>query len=593
MSKLAVPFNIELLSTDDNTLRGLRPVISQDIFDGMTKNFNENGLYSSTIFGKVGDERRKQRFAFIEIRLPIFHPVAHKAIVSLKRLYGDILNGKAYARWDSGINDFVAASPMDGETGYGFFIEHWEKIQHEQRPSDMRSENIALLEKYKKNKDALLPKRIVVLPAGLRDFEIQDNGKYAEEEVNGLYKRLMALASTIPKTLDPDDAYIYNATRVALQRTFNEIYELFESMIKGKKKLIQGKWASRKIYNGTRNVITSMSTTCTTIGDESNLGINDTIIGMYQFLKAVLPISKYLLRNGFLSKVFTGPSAPALLVDKLTLEQKTVNVKPEIYDSWMTDEGIEKVISLYGEESLRHKAIEINGHYLGLVYKGKGVYKVFQDIRDLPSGYSIDDVKPLTFIELMYISVARQANKYPIFVTRYPIGSAFSIYPSFIYLKTTTISEKRVELDDNWEPTDFTANQFPITGMPFVESLSPHPSKLKVLNADFDGDTASGTAVYSVDSIEEVRAKLDSRNFYVGTDGKINFSTATDTIDFVLANMTGDPEDVSTEAFNESASGISALDVPSMYKPITFPDVRNVFINTALMKDSAVLRDFL
>lgn len=544
MSKLAVPFNIELLSVDDNTLRGLRAVTSQDIFDGMTKNFNENGLYSTTIFSRVGDDRRKQKFAYIDIKLPIFHPVVHKALVSLKRIYGDIINGKAYAIWDKDKRDFVAASPMDGQTGYGFFIEHWTEIEHEQRPSDMRTENIALIEKYKKNNDAILPKRIIVLPAGLRDFEIQENGKYAEEEVNGFYKRLMALASTIPKTLDPEDAYLYNATRVALQRTFNDIYELFEQMIKGKKKLIQGKWASRKVFNGTRNVITSMSITSSKIGDPGNLTINDTIIGMYQFLKATLPVSKYLVRNGFLSKVFTGPSAPALLVDKKTLEQKMVTIKPDIYDTWMTDEGVEKVISLYGEESLRHKTLEIAGHYVGLVYKGKGVYKVFQDIRDLPEQYDIKDVHPITFAELMYISVAKESNKYPIFVTRYPIGSAFSIYPSMVYLKTTTITESRVELDDMWQPTDFTAYQYPITGLPFVESLSPHPSKLKVLNADFDGDTASGTVVYSNDSIDEIKQKLNSRNFYVGTDGKINFSTSTDTIGFVLANMTGDPEDV-------------------------------------------------
>lgn len=556
MSNLAVPFNIALLPVEDSVLAGLKPVTSSDIFDGMSKNFHEDGLYSTTIFGKVGDERRKRRFSYIDIRLPVFHPVIYKALVSLKKMYADIMAGKSYAVWSEEIKDFVASSPMDGETGYSFFLKYWDKIEFPRRPSDIREESIKLVEKYKKITKAVLPDKVIVLPAGMRDFEIQGDGRYSEEEINGFYKKLLYLAYSIPKNLDEEDIAIYDSKRIALQRTFNDIYDLYEAMVKGKKKLMLGKWASRKIFNGTRNVITSMSTASNSIGGESNLKFNDTIIGLYQFMKATLPVSIYKLKNGFLSKVFISPNAPALLVDKVTLRRVSVDVRPEVFDGWMTDEGIEKLISRFGESSLRHNKLEVAGHYLGLVYKDDKYFRFFQDITELPEGFDPGNVKPITFVELMYASVYVGANKYPLFVTRYPITSPHSIYPSRTYLKTTALSKILTPMDDNWIPIEGqTAHQYPITGAPFVQSMSPHPSKLASLGADFDGDTASGSICYSDEAIAEVNKLFQSRKFYIGTDGRMNFSTATDTIKFVLHNMTGDPEDkaLTLEQYSEGA----------------------------------------
>lgn len=552
MSEITIPFNISLLDTTPDTLKGLIPVTSQDIFDGLTKNFHNEGLYSTVIFGRVGDERRKRRVSYIDIKIPILHPMIYRALCTLKRMYGEILAGKTYAVWDTNINDFVKASALDGSTGYAFFMEHWRDIVFERRPSDIREELISLVQKFKDRPTTATPSKIIVSPAGYRDFQIQGDGRYSEEEVNTFYKKLLSLASTIPNVIDEETIAIYNSKRVALQKTFNDIYDLYESMIKGKKKLMMGKWASRKIYNGTRNVITSMSVSANELHSPGNLGFNDTVIGVYQFLKATLPVSKYNLRNGFLSKVFVGINSPAVLVNKETLKPELVDIRPEIYDGWMSEEGIERIINLYGEESLRHQELEISGRWVGLVYKGPGVFKIFQDIDELPDGFDRNDVYPLTFAELVYASIYQTSSKYPLFVTRYPIASPGSIYPSKTYIKTTIKAEERTELNDQWT-TDgsHTAWQWPIREMPFVESLSPHSSRLKNLEADFDGDTASGQIPYSDESITEIGNLFNSRRYYVGTDGQLKYSVMTDTVKFVLHNMCGKPTSVSTEGYRE------------------------------------------
>ena len=60
-------------------------------------------------------------------------------------------------------------------------------------------------------------------------------------------------------------------------------------------------------------------------------------------------------------------------------------------------------------------------------------------------------------------------------------------------------------------------------------------------NKDFDGDACSVIVAYSEEAIEEVKNKLNSRSFYVNTSGKISVSLATDTVDYLVQNVTGEP----------------------------------------------------
>jgi hypothetical protein len=50
---------------------------------------------------------------------------------------------------------------------------------------------------------------------------------------------------------------------------------------------------------------------------------------------------------------------------------------------------------------------------------------------------------------------------------------------------------------------------------------------------------ASGNIVYTEEAIQEVNKLLKSRMYYIGPNGKINFSASTDTVNYLLASMTG------------------------------------------------------
>lgn len=540
MKRLDIPFNIDLLFVDDKLTQVLRPVTTLDSFVGATKNFNPSGLFSNEIFGVPGTQSRSTRFSYIDIKVPVIHPTVCKALIKMRAFYKEIMSGKEFAKFDPTIGDFVKSDVVDGYTGFNFFCENLPKLKLVSNDSVSRQQTVALFEKYK-NKCTV--SKILVIPAGLRDMEIDENGRATSDEINELYFKLVAISNTINPSSAKASIESYNPQRMSLQNTFNEIYDYLSKMVEGKKNLMMGKWASRKVFNTTRNVITSMSTVSKTLGHERNVDFNSTLVGLYQCSKGMLPITIYRLKTGFLDSCFSTPGAPALLCDPKTKLSKRVMLKSETYAQWLSTEGLEKWLTYFKEETIRHDPILVEGNYLGLCYRGPdNTFALINGVDQLPNGRSESDCTPITMAELIYSAIYSIANNYSGYVTRYPITGIGSTYPSKVYLKTTVKFDERVELDPfTWEPKgkEFIAYQFPVLDSGFYNSLSPHGSRLKNLGADFDGDTCSFNIVYTDESIKECNNFYNSKRAYVGTDGRFINDSSIDTITYVLRNMTG------------------------------------------------------
>lgn len=538
MKSSNIPFNLDILHITPAITDTIRAVTSLDTYDGLTKNFHTEGLYSTLTFGTVGSEARSARYGYIDLKISVFHPTLYDALIKLKSLYGDIISSKEFALWDSEINDFVKSNALEGQTGFQFFVDHWEKIDYVQRPSVLREQNILMIEKYKK---IALTSKIIVMPAGFRDLEVDDTGRESSDEINALYYKLIAISNTINPSTVKVSPEAYNGQRASLQRTFVEIYDYILAIVEGKKNLFMGKWASRKVFNGTRNVITSMDTTSSFLNAPGNVTINQTDIGIYQCMKAMLPVARYQLKSGFLGKVFTDVGAPALLTNPKTLQSERVELKSDIYNSWMTNEGLDNYIGTFKEPSIRLNPIKVGGYYLGLLYKGPDdTFRLIHGIDELPEDRKKEDCVPLTMATLFYCSIYHIANKYPGYITRYPILGPGSIYPSHLHLKSTIKSEVRRELDQDWQPMegDRIAYEFP-TDSDFFNSLSPHSCRLSGLAADFDGDTSSCTVAYSDEAVKEVNEFFKSKIAYIGTNGNFIANLETDTVKYLLQNLTG------------------------------------------------------
>jgi len=488
MSALELPFNVEIFQPSPEQLNLMKPVTSTDYYENTKGDLHEEGLFSISIFGRVGDEMRDKRFSYIDIKTEVFHPILYNRLIRLKKLYQGILNGEQYAKWDEARKDFVPANELDGQTGFAFFCEHWRKIEFATNKSDIRDMRVKLVEKYR---DQALTSKILVIPAGLRDIEVDENGRTNVNEINALYLKLISISRVLPEHQGIKNDPAHNLARRLLQSTFNDIYDLLESMLSGKEGFFQAKWGARNVANSTRNVITAMDTSVKELGAINAPRFTDTIVGLWQLSKAVLPLTVHCLMKGYLSQVFAYGNRTARLVDPVSLKAELVDVSSDAYDRWNTVEGLEKVVSSYKELSLRNKPVTIDDRYLALIYapKDRPVFRIFSDIDELPEGFDRRDVRPINLMELIYLSGYRIWNDQVGTVTRYPVTNTGSCYPTTVYVKTTVVGEVRRELGEDWEflTTDETslAPEFPTyEPLAYQDSLVIPSTRLAGLGAD-------------------------------------------------------------------------------------------------------------
>lgn len=546
MRRTDIPANISIMQLNEQRLSTMRPVTALDMFDGTNIHFHEDGLFSTSIFGRVGSEERDTRFSFIRLNTTILHPIVFETLVKLKGLYLGIMSGKAYAIWDEKEKDFVSADQITGKTGYHFFMSHWKDIKHKETGSDIRELRKKLVNKYL---DVAETKYVLVIPAGLRDVQIDEGGRVREGEVNSFYRTLIAVSNSIG-TGEKADSPIFDNSRFSLQNAFNKLYEHIYNLVEGKGGFIQRKWGSRRVFNGTRNVITAMDTSSPVLGAPNSPKHKNTVIGLYQLTRNCLPFTKHKLLSGWLSKLFNPTDNTAFLINPKSLKKEAIKVDSELIDRWTSSAGMEKMLNYFADPDNRLKPIVIKDFYVGLIYrpKDKPVFRIFGDIDEFPvdnDAFSHDDVHPLTYCELIYLSAYMEWNTKPTFITRYPVTGIGSIYPSYPYVKTTIVGEMRWELNESWERKgqEFVALEYPLFDRPvFLDTITPHPSRLAGLGGDFDGDTSSANSAYVDDSIVEVEEFFTKRKAYVNAEGNFHASPIVESVERALVAMTGDVE---------------------------------------------------
>lgn len=534
--------DFEIMNITPALLKMLKPVKVLDIYDGGSDNFHEDGLFSTSIFGRVGDESRDLRFSYIHTSIDVLHPLVFRNVSKLKKFYADIIKGNAYAVFDDTMKDFAPSDAIDGETGYNFFLSYWDRIEFKRNDSKQRNARIDFIEKYK---DVAKTKDILVLPAGLRDLEVDPDGRDVEGEINEFYRKIISISNTLNTNTKVNDR-ITDSARLGIQNAFNSIYTYVIGLFKGKRGFILKKWAKRAIHNGTRAVLTAQIPTVDVLSDVTYPSWNDTVMGIAQLMKALLPVAVHRLMNFelVLESFPTGDSS-AYLVDKKTLKRSMVNIANKTTDKWTTQKGIEGLFDTFMDHEVRPSVIDIDGYYLGLIYRGPdGTFKIIYDIDDVDNYPWMDKkyVYPITWVEMIYLMGYKIWNGFPMVLSRYPISGSGSIYPSYVYVKTTVLYETRYEVDNEGKKIlENRAIAYPILNNPtFVDSEAVSPSRLAGLGADFDGDMVSGVVLYSEDSKKEITDYLNSAAAYIRPEGGLLNSPYVGPVERVIFNMTGD-----------------------------------------------------
>ena len=545
---MGLPINIELMDVDDFVRRHqCKQVTTMFIKESTSNEFHSQGLFSEDIFGQIGSTDRLINFGFIDLHTKVFHPTIYGHLLRLKALYGEIISGKTYAKFDKELKDFISCDENDeeGGTGYKFFIDNFKNIVFKKNASVTQNDKVDLINKYR---NICMIDKCLVMPAGLRDMNV-DDGKPASDSINKLYASLINYTQAMPSIGSESD--IFDGVRFAIQKKVNEIYDFIFEMIEGKYGFFQRKYGSRNLALGTRNVISPADMSGASPDDPQYLKCDEVKLPLFEACKMYQPLVIYNLKQLFFSDIFSQFSDKVSMIDPKTFDLVYQPISEDEKNKFLTTEGLEKILSLFRDKETRYNPVvcyneDDKPYYLYMVYDTKDTIRFVRSVSQLMNEfqekhipYKASCLRPMTYAELIYAATYRATMDKCAIVTRYPAMEIGSAVPCKAHLMSSNPS-RTVTVILAGGTDEMVLPEYPILGKPFNDSAVLHPSILKGLGADFDGDTVSVNGVLSKEANKEIYEHLDSIERFVHPNTSL-FPKHTDLIALTVFNLSRDP----------------------------------------------------
>lgn len=538
------PFNIQIMDVDDFIQRhSLLPVNSPNIFELGTRRFHPDGLFSEVIFGAVGSRDRLVRKGFIDLRTDVITPHLYKQILTLKSFYQDVLAGKAYAYFDEKEKDLVLSDEEDlnADTGFSFFVRMLPKIQFKRSDSIVRNNKIALIDKYR---ERLIIDKLIVLPAGIRDVRMDDD-YISPEEINKIYMAILSLREALPA--NKSEERLYDSIRYQIQQKLMEIYVYITTLIDGKHGFAQGKFAARRIQQGTRNVITALA--LTRVNDPlgpKGIRPDELMLPLFQAMKSCVPLMVNKLKSAFFDLIFSSQTNTIPLIDPDTKVLTYVDVDTATINKFTTADGINELINDYravekhwepASVPVKDAKGNIKNYWLYLVHDTGSVIRFFRNKDDMQDIYlrSMSEMDPT---KCQYLDLIPENLIKDVLIT---YDSAYAIYSKGnftnekldLVVRNATVAESfdsneniNVLIADNFD--DFIKTEGIKIGKYWVTS----PAQL-VSEYGFSGTEMTKSRIPALEllsfSNQYIRPMTWTEMFYVATDAATAGRTATAT----------------------------------------------------------------
>ena len=448
---------------------------------------NEDGLFSTTIFGELGTEERKTKFGYINLHGKFLQPIIYKVLVSLDSRIDNIISGTDFYTVDSKGN--LVEDGVKGQTGLDFLYNNIEKIKFKTSDSQVRKTKLRLIKGLKK--DEMFTDKWLVIPAFLRDYN--PAGSVVEvDECNDVYSKIIRLAGSLDET---SLSFIANNTKANLQKLLVKLYTDFTESLAHKKGIIRKSLMGKSVDYATRSVITAPKVNSKS-WDKIEIKFGYTGIPLSQLITLFYPFFvKYIedfikIHKEELSR-FKDENGKEIYIDNI---EEQFNTK-----------GIEKMLEGYIKN--------IEGRFKSLTVKDKAgnVYPIHIFSEQLKRNFTLTDI--------LYIAAVDICQDKHVFVTRYPVENFLNIYPSKIKILSTK-DTVGMQLPDRYladYPIIFP--DYPVRDETFVDSVRPSLLMLGALGADFDGDTVSVRGVFTKEANAEAESMINSKTMIIGQAG--------------------------------------------------------------------------
>ncbi len=210
--------------------------------------FDKNGLWSETIFGLNGSNERRTKFGYVDLKTKIIHPELYKIILNSLILLKSTINNNKYIIIDK--NGLIIENDENkGYTGLLYIIKNFNNIDLKNKDNYKKNKynNIEYLNKIKNN---IIINKWLIIPAGIRDMNLNKNIKLSE--INSLY---IDLLNTTQMIINGNDNDILETLTFKIQNIILQISIWIKDRMKGKKGLFRNAMLKKTMDYTARCVI--------------------------------------------------------------------------------------------------------------------------------------------------------------------------------------------------------------------------------------------------------------------------------------------------------------------------------------------------
>ena len=497
---------LKLLYPDKKMLQYVAPVTTTATVKG--KDVEPEGLFSTQIFGPIGSDERMSRFSYIDLNSKIIHPRLYRNLRKLSSLYRDIMDSKIKVKFVKGKYEL----DDKGKTGYSYFISNLPDLKVEGSDSPARQEMIKSFNRYQKE-GKLLNKYLYVLPAGLRDITIEQDGRVTTDDLNDHYKRCLTASQMMNSDIGGE---VYDRYLLSLQNKVEELMNEVYLRMKGKKGFIGKNIAGKKIDYGTANVISGASVVIEDLELEKHDRMSEFGMGMLQYAKSVEPLIRHHIKTIFGEDTYDLIQSSCKAFTE-TGESITVTLKDKDIEHYMTSKGITSIINKHRNYAYRDKQMYVEDR---LTKKKAYPYIVKCDYSeeipkfdiilgdgkvDTTLDFFLDkDPKegiynrPITNGELLFLACSEEMKEAYGTMSRHPVSDEGSIVAikyridSTVESVNTNVRYIKEEINVDGSPSTNTLNydlieRYPILGKAWQESLNPNYGLAGGFRLDYDG----------------------------------------------------------------------------------------------------------
>ena len=501
-----------------------------------------NGLFSEVIFGVTQEERRKT-WGYINLGTKVFHPYVYEILTSIQQNITDVCRGeKSWKITDS--HDLVEVKEGDPDynednTGMDWMIKNYPKIVFKKNKSRERNEKIDLLNTLKPE-EAIISKWLVI-PVFYRDIESKD-GPLKIPPINNEYRNLIRFAQSVKFE---SITMMSNMAKFNIQQTLKNIRKYYQEIIEKSDGFFKQYVVGKNPDYGVRSVISCPVLTQYDVPSDMPIDMNHTGFPLSEVLQSLFLYVKRWIYNWALNTFESSGGA----IPYYSGKTKEISMaKPVDPMSKFTPDYIKKKIDGWIDN------YESRCEFVTLDFELEDGTIVNKPLRftGIPYAGDINNenaseiaTRPLTWTDLLYIAAEECASDKYAWVTRYPLVSYLGTFPTKIFVLSTveTTSMKIIVNGEEriykyYPKIDVTKSTMEVS-ISFNETVNMANSMLDTIGGDYDGDTISAKAMYSVEANEEIINIINSPQHFLNCEGKL-LATMTNEGTFTLFNMTKD-----------------------------------------------------